>query len=113
MAEQAELLRYRMLIQLLPMGHMSFMKDGNKESYRARRKRVHDTIREFGVSIGLAKRIVYRYSIKLLEKLIKETEKRQPSNPADYFLNGLKRSRIKYGDNRKRNRKRKFWSVEE
>jgi hypothetical protein len=55
---------------------------------------------------------VYRYPLKLLEKLIKETEKHQPSNPADYFLNGLKRSRIKYGDGRKRDRKRKFWSVE-
>ena len=88
---------------------MSFKKERNKESYHARRKRVYDTLREFGVSIGLAKRIVYRYPLKLLEKLIIETEKRQPSNPSDYFLNGLKRSRIKYGDSRKRDRKRKFW----
>ena len=92
---------------------MSFKKERNKESYHARRKRVYNILREFGVSIGLAKRIVYRYPIKLLEKIIKETEKRQPSNPADYFLNGLRRSRIKYGDSRKRDRKRKFWSVKE
>ena len=92
---------------------MSFKKERNEESYHVRRKRIYGTLREFGVSIGLAKRIVYRYPIKLLEKLIKETEKRQPSNPADYFLNGLKRSRIKYGDSRKRDRKRKFLSVEE
>jgi len=92
---------------------MSFKKERNKESYHTRRKRVYDTLREFGVSIGLAKRIVYRYPLRLLEKLIKETEKRQPSNLADYFLNGLKRSRIKYGDSRKRDRKRKNWSVEE
>ena len=92
---------------------MSFKKNGNKKSYYARRKRVNDTLHEFGISIGLAKRIVYRYPVKLLEKLIKETENRQPSNPADYFLNGLKRSRIKYGDNRKRDRKRKFLPVEE
>jgi|GEM_PF-1528696 len=91
---------------------MSFRKDEKKESYYSRRKRVYDTLREFGVSKGLAKRIMYRYPIKLLEKLIKETENRQPGNPADYFLNGLKRSRVKYGDNRKRDRKRKFWSVE-
>jgi len=84
-----------------------------KESYHIRRKRVHATLLEFGISIGLAKRIVYRYPLGLLEKLIKETEKRQPHIPADYFLNGLKRSRIKYGDGRKRDRKRKFWSVEE
>ena len=92
---------------------MGFKKKRNKESYHARRKRAHTTLREFGISIGLAKRIVYRYPLRLLEKLVKETEKRQPSNPADYFLNGLKRSRITYGDGRKRDRKRKFWSVEE
>ena len=92
---------------------MSFKKERNNESYHARRKRVYNTLREFGVSIGLAKRIVYRYPFKILEKLIKETEKRQPGNPADYFLNGLKRSRIKYGDSRKRDRKRKFWPVGE
>ena len=92
---------------------MSFKKERNKESYHVRRKRVYDTLREFGVSIGLAKRIVYRYPLRLLEKLIEETEKCQPGNPADYFLNGLKRSRIMYGDSRKRDRKRKFWSVEE
>jgi hypothetical protein len=92
---------------------MSFKKKRNKESYYTRRKRAYDTLREFGISIGLAKRIVYRYPLKLLEKLIKETGNRQPSNPADYFLNGLKRSRMKYGDGRKRDRKRKFWSVEE
>ena len=91
---------------------MSLREERNKESYHARRKRVNTTLREFGVSIGLAKRIVYRYPLRLLEKLVKETEKRQPSNPADYFLNGLKRSRMKYGDGRKRDRKRKFWSIE-
>lgn len=94
---------------MAPRGYMNFKKERNKESYHARRKRVYDTLREFGVSIGLAKRIVYRYPLRLLEKLIEETEKRQPSNPADYFLNGLKRSRIKYGDSRKRDRKRRFW----
>ena len=83
-----------------------------KESHHVRRKRVYDTLHEFGLGIGLAKRTVYRYPLKLLEKLIKETEKQEPSDPADYFLNGLKRSRIKYGDSRKRDRKRKFWSVE-
>jgi len=92
---------------------MRFKKKRNKESYHARKKRAHTTLREFGISIGLAKRIVYRYPLRLIEKLVKETEKRQPNNPADYFLNGLKRSRIKYGDSRKRDRKRKLWPVEE
>ncbi|MEA3458890.1 MAG: hypothetical protein U9R21_09480 [Candidatus Thermoplasmatota archaeon] len=92
---------------------MNFKKEKNKESYHTRRKRAYDTLREFGISMGLARRTVYRYPLNLLEKLIKETEKRQPNDPADYFFNGLKRSRIKYGDNRKRDRKRKFWSIEE
>ncbi len=91
---------------------MNFKNETNKESYHARRKKVYYTLRGFGISIGLAKRTVYRYPTNLLEKLINETKKRQPGNPADYFLNGLKRSRVKYGDRRKRNRKRKFWPVE-
>jgi len=82
-------------------------KKENKESFHARRKRVYGTLREFGVSIGLSKRIVYRYPLNLLEQLIKETKNRQSVTPADYFLNGLKRSRIQYGDYRKRDRKRK------
>ena len=86
---------------------MIYKKKKNKESYHARRKRIYDTLREFGVNIGLSKRIVYRYPLNLLEKLIEETENRQSVTPADYFLNGLKRSRIQYGDYRKRDRKRK------
>ena len=91
---------------------MSFKKEKDKESYHARRKKIYTTLREFGVSMGLAKRTVYRYPLNLLEKLINETEKRQPNDPDDYFLNGLRRSRIKYGNNRKRDRKRTFWLVE-
>jgi len=79
----------------------------NKESYHTRRKRIYNTLCEFGVSIGLSKRIVYRYPLNLLEKLIRETVLRQSGTPADYFLNGLKRSRLQYGDYRKRDRKRK------
>jgi hypothetical protein len=86
---------------------MIYKKKKNKESYHAQRKRVYDSLREFGVNIGLSKRILYRYPLTLLEKLIEETEKRQSVTPADYFLNGLKRSRIQYGDYRKRDRKRK------
>jgi hypothetical protein len=86
---------------------MIYKKKKNEESYHSRRKRVYDTLREFDVNIGLSKRIVYRYPLNLLEKLIEETENRQSVTPADYFLNGLKRSRIQYGDYRKRDRKRK------
>ena len=92
---------------------MSFKKKRNKESYHARRKRAYDRLREYGISIGLAKRTVYRYPLSLIEKLIENTEKRQPDDPANYFLNGLKRSRIRYGDSRKRDRKRKLCPVGE
>jgi hypothetical protein len=98
-------------MQLALNGLRIFQKKRNTESYHVKRKRVYDTLRKFGVNSGLAKRIVYRYPLNLLEKLIEETKKRQPGTPADYFLNGLKRSRIQYGDYRKRDRKRKKWSI--
>jgi hypothetical protein len=78
-----------------------------KNSYHLRRKKVEEILRKHGISIGLTKRTVYRYPLNLLENLLEETEKRKPQNPADYFLNGLKRSRIRYGDFRRRDRKRK------
>jgi len=78
-----------------------------KETHYAREKGVQSTLYKFGIGRGLAKRVTYRYPIRVLEKLIEETKKHQPQDPADYFLNGLKRSRIKYGCNRKLNRKRK------
>ena len=82
-------------------------KKKNNVSHHTRRTKVYDTLREYGINIGLSKRIVYRYPLNLLEKLIEETENCQSVTPADYFLNGLKRSRIQYGDYRKRDRKRK------
>lgn len=92
---------------------MSFKQKKKKESYHTRKKRVYDTLREYDISRGLAKRLVYRYPLKVIEKTIKETEKRQPQDPANYFLNGLKRSRRKYGDTRKRDRKRKYCPLRE
>ena len=71
------------------------------------RKKVQITLSKFGISIGLTKRITYRYPINVLERLIQETEKRQPQDPTNYFLQGLKRSRVKYGCDRKFNRKRR------
>ncbi len=87
---------------------MMKMKNQNeKETHYARKKGVQSTLYKFGIGIGLAKRVTYRYPIGVLEKLIEETKKRQPEDPANYFLNGLKISRVKYGCNRKLNRKRK------
>ncbi len=83
------------------------MKHKKEISHYAREKGVQSTLYKFGLGIGLAKRVTYHYPIRVLEKLIAETEKRQPQDPADYFLKGLKRSRIKYGCDRKLNRRRK------
>ena len=82
-------------------------KDEKEISHYARKKGVQSTLYTFDLGIGIAKRVTYRYPIRVLEKLIEETKKRQPEDPANYFLNGLKRSRVKYGCNRKLNRKRK------
>ena len=68
-----------------------------KESYWARTKRVEADLLEFGIGSGLAKKLIYSYRLSVLERLIKATEKRQPKEPATYFLNGLKKSRIKHG----------------
>jgi hypothetical protein len=72
------------------------MKAAKKESYRARTKRVEADLLEFGISPGLAKKLAYSYRLSVLERLIKATEKRQPREPAAYFLNGLKKSRVKH-----------------
>jgi len=71
------------------------MESEKKESYRARTKRVEVDLLEFGISSGLAKKLTYSYRLGVLERLIKATEKRQPGEPATYFLNGLKRFRMK------------------
>lgn len=68
-----------------------------KESYRARTKRVEADLLEFGIGSGLAKKLIYSYRLSVLERLIKATDKRQPGEPATYFLNGLRKSRMKHG----------------
>jgi hypothetical protein len=73
------------------------MKAEKKESYRARTKRIEAALLEFGISSGLAKKLTYSYPLDVLERLIKATEKRQPREPATYFLKGLRRSRMKRG----------------
>jgi hypothetical protein len=67
-----------------------------KESYRARIKKVEADLIRFGISSGLTKKLTYSYSLGVLERLIKATEKRRPGEPATYFLNGLKKSTMKH-----------------
>lgn len=73
------------------------MKVEKKASYRARTKRVEADLIELGISSGLAKKLTYSYRLSVLERLVKATAKRQPGEPATYFLNGLKKSRMKHG----------------
>jgi len=72
------------------------MKAEKKQRYRIRAKRVEDNLLDFGISSGLVRKLIYCYPIGVLEKLITAVEKRQPSEPAAYFLNGLKKSRMKH-----------------
>jgi hypothetical protein len=72
------------------------MKAERKESYRARTRKVEANLLQFGISAGLAKKLTYFYPLGVLERLIKATEKRQPQEPATYFLKGLKKSRMKH-----------------
>ena len=72
------------------------MKAEKKESYWARTKRVEADLLEIGIGSGLAKKLIYSYRLSVLERLIKATEKRQPGEPATYFMKGLKKSRMKH-----------------
>ena len=67
-----------------------------KEKYWIRITRVEADLLKFGLSAGSVRKLIYCYPVGLLERLIKATEKRQPSEPASYFLNGLKKSRMKH-----------------
>jgi hypothetical protein len=51
---------------------------------------------KFDISPNSVRKLTYCYPIGVLERLIEATKKRQPSEPATYFLNGLKKSRMKH-----------------
>ena len=68
-----------------------------KERYWTRIKRVEADLLKLGISTGLARKLIHSYPLGVLERLIRATEKRQPSGPATYFLGGLKKSRMKHG----------------
>ena len=72
------------------------MRTEKKERYWIRIKRVEADLLKFGIGTGLVKNLLYCYPLGVLERLIKATEKRQPEEPATYFLNGLKKSRMKH-----------------
>ena len=72
------------------------MKAEKKERYRIRAKKVEADLLKFGIGSSLARKLVYSYPISVLERLIKATEKRKPGEPTVYFLNGLKKSRMKH-----------------
>jgi len=72
------------------------MRTEKKESYWIRIKRIEADLLKFGISTGSVRRLIYCYPLGVLERLIKATEKRQPREPATYFLSGLKKSRMKH-----------------
>jgi hypothetical protein len=72
------------------------VKTEKKEGRWVRTRRVEADLLEFGISSGLAKKLTYFYPLGVLERLIKATKKRQPGEPATYFLKGLKKSRMKH-----------------
>jgi len=67
-----------------------------RERGRKRIKRVETDLVKLGVNSSTVRNLIRYYPVGLLEKLISATEKRQPEEPATYFLNGLKRSKIKH-----------------
>jgi len=73
------------------------MKEKKKERYRMRIKEVEADLLKFGLSAGSVRKLIYRYPVGVLERLIEATKKRHPNDPASYFLNGLKKSRMKHG----------------
>ena len=72
------------------------MRAQEKENYHIRIKRVEADLLNFGISTASARRLTYSYSVVVLERLITATEKRRPDEPATFFLNGLKKSRMKH-----------------
>jgi hypothetical protein len=72
------------------------MRTEMEKRYWIRIKRVEADLLKFGISTGSARSLTHCYPVGLLERLITATKKRQPDNPASYFLNGLKKSRMKH-----------------
>lgn len=72
------------------------MKAKKRERYRIRIKEVEADLLKFGLSAGSVRKLIYRYPVGVLERLVEATKKRQPDEPASYFLSGLKKSSIKH-----------------
>ncbi|MCD6130095.1 MAG: NUDIX hydrolase [Deltaproteobacteria bacterium] len=69
-----------------------------KETYNTRRKRLQETLIEWGIPKKILKKVINPpHKLGDLEKIIKATEKRKPSNPAEYFLKGVNYYREKNG----------------
>jgi len=72
------------------------MRIEKKEKHWIRISRFEADLLKFGLSAGSVRKLVSCYPVSVLERLIKATDKRQPREPATYFLNGLKKSRMKH-----------------
>jgi len=68
-----------------------------KVEYWRRRKKVRTALIEWGIKKGLVRNIDREHPVGVLEKIIEAVKKKDPKDPAKYFLNGLNYSRIKHG----------------
>jgi hypothetical protein len=61
-----------------------------REEYWKRRDKVRRVLIEWGFGNGLVRDINREHPVGVLEEIIEATKKRDPKEPAKYFLNGLK-----------------------
>ena len=68
-----------------------------KEGYNIRKKRVRDTLIEWGIPGKLIRKIINPlHKLGDLEKIVHATGKRNPQDPAEHFLKGLNYYRQKH-----------------
>ena len=72
------------------------MKIAKGDRHWVRTRRAESDLLEFGISAGLARKLIYCYPVGVIERLIRTIRERQPREPATYFMNGLKKSRMKH-----------------
>ena len=74
------------------------MREFYNKDIRDNRKKIKESLIEWGFSDKLIKKILSKeHKVKDIAKIVQETKKRKPDNPAKYFLSGLNYYREKAG----------------
>jgi len=69
-----------------------------QKSYTARRRAVRNTLIKWGITEKIVSNIINPpHKLGDIEKIIRDTEKRRPGDPARYFLKGLNYYRVRSG----------------